>query len=83
MLSLFGTRTSAAAPIVAVSRYRKDLQLSPGSGIVSIFALVPVPSVWGVSLTPFSLKVVSCSARVERFKSSNTGLPEECSDFSD
>ena len=81
MLSLFWTRTSAAAPVVAVPRYREDLQLFPGNGIVLIFVLVPVRSLWGVFLSPFHLKVAFCSARVERFKSSGTGLPEERSRF--
>ena len=85
MLSLFWTRTSAAAPIiVSVSRYRKDLQLSPGNGNVSIFALVPVPCLSGASLTPFPPEVAACSARVERFTlSSGPPLPEERSRFSD
>ena len=82
MLSLFWTRTSAAAPIVSVSRYRKDLQLSPGNGNVSIFALVPVPCLSGASLTPFPPEVAACSARVERFTlSSGPPLPEERSRF--
>ena len=67
MLSLFWTRTSAAAPVVAVSLYRKDLQLFPGNGNVSIFALVPVPCLSGASLSPFPLEIAACSARVKRF----------------
>ena len=58
MSPLFLTHTAAAAPIVVVLRYGRDLQLLPGTGtVLHISRLVSAPSISSGSLLLFSLKV--------------------------
>ena len=78
LLGMVEARSVNVKKTTTTTRYRKDLQVSPGNGNVSIFALVPVPCLSGASLTPFPPEVAACSARVERFTlSSGSPLPEE------